>query len=389
MRCKWILLTMMTVVMAVDDYIEDWALMGARSARPTCVDIPANVTLCQNIGYDKMRLPNLLDHDTITEVVQQASSWVPLLNIKCHPDAQLFLCSLYTPVCLDRPIYPCRSLCEAVRSGCEKRMTAYGYPWPEMFICDKFPVDNDMCIAKQTATPSTGPLDLPGRRLVPDIETDVRDGNCEACSQVQTFENILDNFCRADFAMKVKVRKTSRRRGTLKVVMRKKMKKFKKGQLTKKELRRLKVVIDQPKSCNCEALDNLTGSFLLMGHKENDTATASLLLPWNREEKDFRKAVRRMRKLDCSKVLEITMKGQGALRRKDRVKDKKRKEGRNKKENERQTGKRRNKESNKENDRKNKKERDRKNKKEKERSSRRKSKTRSKIGNADSSIVFE
>lgn len=116
----------------------------------TCVDIPQNLTLCREIGYDKMRLPNLLDHDTVLEATQQAVSWVPLQNVHCHADTQLFLCSLFSPVCLDHPIYPCRSLCERVRSGCEGRMRTYGFPWPEMFFCDKFPVDNDMCIASRT-----------------------------------------------------------------------------------------------------------------------------------------------------------------------------------------------------------------------------------------------
>jgi len=62
----------------------------------------------------------------------------------CH--FQLFLCSLFAPVCLERAIYPCRSLCEAVKTGCERRMQAYGFPWPEMLSCQKFPVANDMCI---------------------------------------------------------------------------------------------------------------------------------------------------------------------------------------------------------------------------------------------------
>ena len=61
-----------------------------------------------------MRLPNLLDHDTMSEVSQQATSWLPLLNVRCHADSQLFLCSLFAPVCLERPIYPCRSLCNKV-----------------------------------------------------------------------------------------------------------------------------------------------------------------------------------------------------------------------------------------------------------------------------------
>ena len=34
------------------------------------------------------------------QVSQQSMSWIPLLNIKCHPDTQLFLCSLFSPVCL-------------------------------------------------------------------------------------------------------------------------------------------------------------------------------------------------------------------------------------------------------------------------------------------------
>ena len=61
-----------------------------------------------------MRLPNLLEHDTIQEASQQAAYWVSLMQVQCAQDAQLFLCSLFAPVCLERPIYPCRSLCQKV-----------------------------------------------------------------------------------------------------------------------------------------------------------------------------------------------------------------------------------------------------------------------------------
>lgn len=33
-----------------------------------CVDIPSNMSLCHGIGYTKMRLPNLLLHDSLQEV---------------------------------------------------------------------------------------------------------------------------------------------------------------------------------------------------------------------------------------------------------------------------------------------------------------------------------
>ncbi|PKU28522.1 secreted frizzled-related protein 5 [Limosa lapponica baueri] len=105
--------------------------------------------LCRDVGYKRMRLPNLLEHETMAEAKQQASSWVPLLAKQCHTDTQLFLCSLFAPVCLDRPVYPCRSLCEVVRDSCAPVMESYGFPWPEMLHCGKFPSDHELCIAVQ------------------------------------------------------------------------------------------------------------------------------------------------------------------------------------------------------------------------------------------------
>jgi len=138
-------------------YFADWSVL-AGDRQPTCVSIPQNMSLCHNIGYTKMRLPNLLEHDSMQEASQQAASWVPLLNVKCHADSKLFLCSLFAPVCLERPIYPCRSLCQKVKAGCEGTMKTYGFPWPTMLDCDKFPLDNDMCIASQSDKEIDGEL---------------------------------------------------------------------------------------------------------------------------------------------------------------------------------------------------------------------------------------
>lgn len=49
------------------------------------------------------------------------------------------------PLC--RLIYPCRSLCEAVKRSCAPVMARYGYPWPEILNCNKFPADHELCIA--------------------------------------------------------------------------------------------------------------------------------------------------------------------------------------------------------------------------------------------------
>lgn len=115
----------------------------------SCKQIPANLLLCHDIEYTEMRLPNLLGHETMNEVLQQASSWIPLVQKQCHPDTRKFLCSLFAPVCLDdldEPIQPCRSLCESVRNSCAPVMSAFGFPWPKMLDCERFPLDNDLCI---------------------------------------------------------------------------------------------------------------------------------------------------------------------------------------------------------------------------------------------------
>ena len=117
--------------------------------RSNCKPIPAPMLLCRGIEYQSMRLPNLLGHETVQEVLEQASTWIPLVQKQCHPDTRKFLCSLFAPVCLDRPVYPCRWLCEAVRDSCEPVMQFFGFFWPEMLKCDQFPQD-DVCIAMTT-----------------------------------------------------------------------------------------------------------------------------------------------------------------------------------------------------------------------------------------------
>ncbi|GAU88991.1 hypothetical protein RvY_01593 [Ramazzottius varieornatus] len=134
-----------------------------------CVDIPQNMSLCHGIGYSRMLLPNLMQHETLREANEQSQTWMPLANIKCHQHTRLFLCSLFAPICpMQQPqsntaedlmqsdqaffaagpvIYPCRSLCEAVKQGCQGVMSKHGFPWPDMLSCSKFPVDNDMCIS--------------------------------------------------------------------------------------------------------------------------------------------------------------------------------------------------------------------------------------------------
>lgn len=227
---------------AFGDWSSDWSVLtgtvGGRLNQARCVDIPSNMTLCRSIGYNQMRLPNLLDHESISEATHQASSWVALLNIRCHADTQMFLCSLFAPVCLDRPIWPCRTLCVAVQQQCETRMIKYGFPWPDMLRCDRFPVDNDLCIGLQTSQPDTD-------------ET-----ICPACNQPETFEGIIDSFCSSEFAIRVQPTQILVSGSDIKIITANKKKVYKSGGLEKKELRgQMVFYIENGAHCQCNILN--------------------------------------------------------------------------------------------------------------------------------------
>ena len=95
-----------------------------------------------------------LGHKNQADANFQMTTYFPLVNLNCAPELQLFLCSVYVPVCASHSpqklIGPCRPLCEKVRRKCEPVLSdAFNYKWPEVLNCDKFPKSNEhdhMCI---------------------------------------------------------------------------------------------------------------------------------------------------------------------------------------------------------------------------------------------------
>ncbi|KAJ1363167.1 hypothetical protein KIN20_022963 [Parelaphostrongylus tenuis] len=261
---------------------ESWMLSSEKPTSPQCVPIPRNLTICYGMQYNQMRLPNLLEHETINEAIHQSSDWKSLLQLNCHPDTQLFLCSLFAPICLptmDKEILPCRSLCRAVKQGCEGRMSIYGFPWPEMLSCEKYPEDNDMCI-KAVNT-----------------EKQARDTSCPACVQVGTYENLVDHFCRSQLVLKTKVIRINAAHIRLR-----------NGKSLKKADRR-KVLEDNDvrlstssSDCPCNIIDGPERRFLVMASKDADgKLVANLILPW-KKDKNFRRAIHQFQRLNCKSL---------------------------------------------------------------------------------------
>ncbi|KAL4224983.1 Secreted frizzled-related protein 1 [Mactra antiquata] len=265
--------------------MDSWQQIGKQTHKPKCVEIPDNMKLCKNIGYKEMRLPNLLDHESVAEAVDQARVWVPLLNLHCHPDTQLFLCSLYAPVCLDPPVEPCRSLCEGVKRGCEERMNNYGYPWPEILQCDKF--DKDPCIQQ--------------------VNFEEPANVCEPCKKPLTFESLLDSYCWSDKVIKVKIKSVENdANGDKRIIFKGKMKfyKPKPKHLTRQEIESTELVIRKGAACDCQPAEKPGKYSLVMTSVTDGKHDITYISDWEKD-KQFKRAVRAMRKgHDCKLQIE-------------------------------------------------------------------------------------
>uniref|UniRef100_UPI00358E13D0 secreted frizzled-related protein 5-like n=1 Tax=Myxine glutinosa TaxID=7769 RepID=UPI00358E13D0 len=255
------------------------------SKQPVCLPIPTDLRLCQSVGYSSMRLPNLLEHESLPEVLQQAGSWVPLLARRCHPDTQRFLCSLFAPVCLDRPIFPCRSLCEAVRDSCAPVMESFGFPWPEMLRCNRFPLDNDLCVTMQFAKTKHP---LPVSMVCPQCDGDTQP------------EALLEHVCASEFGLKMRLREVKRSGRDRRLVgARRKRKVFRAGSLRRKELRRPVLFMKNGADCLCPQLDSQKGTFLILGRRAEQRLLLTGIYRMGRRNKELRQVIKTLKHHKC------------------------------------------------------------------------------------------
>lgn len=74
---------------------------------------------------------------------------------RCSENLLFFLCSIFSPICttnyLEKPVPPCREICEQVKSGCEPVIISkYNKTWPENIDCASFPqYNNGVCLSPQ------------------------------------------------------------------------------------------------------------------------------------------------------------------------------------------------------------------------------------------------
>ncbi|XP_068755257.1 frizzled-4-like [Montipora capricornis] len=125
-------------------------------------------SLCDEFGYNRTRMPNILGHDSQGEAEQELLQFLPLIRYQCASQLQFFLCSAYFPMCtekVDVMITSCRPLCEFVRMKCLPVLSEFGIAWPVNLNCSKFLKENNlkaMCMSGPNITdnPTTNVVSL-------------------------------------------------------------------------------------------------------------------------------------------------------------------------------------------------------------------------------------
>ncbi|XP_048838171.1 secreted frizzled-related protein 2-like isoform X1 [Brienomyrus brachyistius] len=261
-----------------------------------CKPIPNTLSLCHDVGYKDMRLPNLLGHDTMKEVQQQSGSWAPLVSKKCHPDTKKFLCSLFAPVCLPgltEPVWPCRSLCEDVRNGCLPVMSAFGFPWPDMFHCNLFPNNTDLCI------PAADSVHSKDNRRNHHPESKVV---CDACNLAAEGEvGIKKNYCKSRFAVSLKVAESFTDGPDRKIVASGRSRLLLRNGVQIGAVTESQLWLLQGANCSCEELNSpLSGYLLGVGDINGSRLVFTRLMKWPKAERELKKFMKSLQRVQCT-----------------------------------------------------------------------------------------
>ncbi|XP_067456533.1 uncharacterized protein [Thunnus thynnus] len=106
---------------------------------------PINIPMCQGLSYNQTMSPNLLGHASQREAAVKMSFFNSIMQTLCSADARFFMCTVYAPRCVAGEVqWPCRSLCEKAKNGCDSMMSSFGVSWPDELQCNSFP--EEMCI---------------------------------------------------------------------------------------------------------------------------------------------------------------------------------------------------------------------------------------------------
>ncbi|XP_005367596.1 frizzled-6 [Microtus ochrogaster] len=106
---------------------------------------PITVPRCMKMAYNMTFFPNLMGHYDQGAAAVEMEHFLPVANLECSPNVELFLCQAFVPTCTEQihVVPPCRKLCEKVYSDCKSLIDTFGIRWPEELECNRLPPCDD------------------------------------------------------------------------------------------------------------------------------------------------------------------------------------------------------------------------------------------------------
>lgn len=106
---------------------------------------PITVPRCMKMAYNMTFFPNLMGHYDQGAAAVEMEHFLPVANLECSPNVELFLCQAFVPTCTEQihVVPPCRKLCEKVYSDCKSLIDTFGIRWPEELECSRLPPCDD------------------------------------------------------------------------------------------------------------------------------------------------------------------------------------------------------------------------------------------------------
>ena len=151
------------------DHLNCSKFPSSESTNPYCIPeapcVKVEQPICASLNPNYMtQFPNkgLI---TQQEANVQFASFIPALNSNCSSMLNVLLCTSHYPVCtklggtMQLQIYPCKDMCEEVKTSCEPFLLQNNQSWPEFLNCSKFPDKSEKACVNSTFTaPTCEPL---------------------------------------------------------------------------------------------------------------------------------------------------------------------------------------------------------------------------------------
>ncbi|ETE73024.1 hypothetical protein L345_01137, partial [Ophiophagus hannah] len=124
---------------------------------------------------------------------------------------------------------------------------------------------------------------------------------CDACKTKNEDDNeIVENLCKNDFALKIKVKEIAYINGDTKITPETKSKTiYKLNGVTERDLKKTVLWLRGGLQCTCDEMNDINAPYLVMGQRLAGELVITSVKRWQKGQRAFKRFSRSIRKLQC------------------------------------------------------------------------------------------